>query len=182
MGLDTVELAMAIEEEFGVEFPDAVWETMTTPGEIYELLKKTLKTVPAEVCLSQRVFYQLRRALCENYSLPRKDLTPDSKVSDFLTVAEVEEGWPYLQMFIDLETPRFAVANECLGFRLSNKTLRLRDLVSALISLNKDKLIPDVNSEDAIWERLVNCFVNQLNVNRAEVVPNASITRDLGAD
>jgi acyl carrier protein len=36
MGLDAVELIMAIEEEFGVEIPDHDAERITTVGEAYD--------------------------------------------------------------------------------------------------------------------------------------------------
>ncbi len=40
--LDTVELVMAFEEEFGFEIPDEVAEDMKTVGDVVEYLKKKL--------------------------------------------------------------------------------------------------------------------------------------------
>jgi acyl carrier protein len=39
--LDTVELVMAFEEEFGVEIPDDAAETILTVGDAVEFLKKS---------------------------------------------------------------------------------------------------------------------------------------------
>jgi hypothetical protein len=61
-GLDTVELLLAIEEEFGVDIPDDA-ERLTTVGETYEWLRTRLASTPAVDCLTQKVFYKLRRAL-----------------------------------------------------------------------------------------------------------------------
>jgi len=97
-----------------------------------------------------------------------------------LSVAE--EGWPFLQMFIDLKMPPFSVANEFLGLRLTDKTLTMRELVESLIMLNSRALAPQRESEEEIWHRLVRVFVRQLNVILDEVRPDASITRDLGCD
>jgi len=42
MGLDTVEIVMAIEEEFQVEISDNDAEKMFTPGDIHEFVLRTL--------------------------------------------------------------------------------------------------------------------------------------------
>lgn len=39
MGLDSVELLLAIEEEFGVDIPNSDAEKMITVGDVYEWLK-----------------------------------------------------------------------------------------------------------------------------------------------
>ena len=85
-------------------------------------------------------------------------------------------------MFIDLQTPKFKVANEILGFRLTEETLTLRKLVEALIMLNGRALAPQQDTEQEIWHRLVRVFVRQANVRDEEIKPGASITRDLGID
>jgi len=41
--LDTVELIMAFEEEFGIEIPDEDAEKMSTVGDTIEYLKKNVK-------------------------------------------------------------------------------------------------------------------------------------------
>ncbi len=43
MGLDTVELVMAVEEEFGLEIPDAAAEEMITVGEMHSFLVSELR-------------------------------------------------------------------------------------------------------------------------------------------
>lgn len=48
MGLDTVELVMAVEEEFGIEIPNEDAEKMTTVGQVYTYVRNRLsKTTPA---------------------------------------------------------------------------------------------------------------------------------------
>lgn len=182
MGLDSVELVMAIEEEFGVEIPDADAGLMYTVGDVYEWLKSRIASADPIACLTQRVFYKLRRALIENYGVERRLIAPNARLSDLLPLNEVEQGWPFLQMFIDLRTPPFQVTNEILGFRLSNDTLTMRDLVESLIRINREALSPQRETEAEIWNRLVSVFVRQLNVLPEEIKPGASIIRDLGVD
>lgn len=69
-----------------------------------------------------------------------------------------------------------------LGFRLTDQTMTMRELVESLIMINGRDLAPQRESEQEIWNRLVRVFVRQVNVRPEEVVPNASITRDLGID
>jgi acyl carrier protein len=182
MGLDSVELILAFEEEFGVDIPNEDAEQMVTVGDVYEWLKIRLASADPIACLTQRIFYKLRRALVENYSLQRRSITPDTRLTDLLTLDEVKEGWPFLQMFIDLRTPKFKVANEILGFRLTDDTLKMRELVDSLIAINREALSPQRESEAEIWNRLVRVVVRQINARPEEVKPEARFTRDLGVD
>jgi hypothetical protein len=182
MGLDSVELVMAIEEEFGVDIPDQDAENMITVGDVYDWVKLRIATSTPMACLTQRVFYKLRRALVENYSVSRHTIKPETRLTDLLPVEVVEDGWPFLQMFIDLKTPPFKVANEILGFRLSHESLTMRELVDALIMINGKALSPQVDSEEEVWRRLVKVFVRQLSLNPEEVKYHARIARDLGVD
>ena len=99
MGLDGVALVLAIEEEFGIDIADRDLERMLTVGDIHKHLVKHLSKTPTKRCLTQKVFYQLRRAVMENYRLSRSSITPDTKLSDFLSEKEIEEGWPWMQSF-----------------------------------------------------------------------------------
>lgn len=119
----------------------------------------------------------------QNYALRRESITPDTRLSDILPVAEIGEGWPWLHIIIGLEVPDFQVSKEILGFKMPPRVLTIKQLVRQLIELNIKKLPPEREGEDEkIWDRLVDVFLRQLNVNRDEVVPEASMTGDLGAD
>ncbi|MFA6212588.1 MAG: hypothetical protein WCT03_05205 [Candidatus Obscuribacterales bacterium] len=182
MGLDSVELVLAIEEEFGLDIPDRYAERMFTVGDVYEWLKHRLSTADPQACLTQQVFYKLRRALIQNYRLERHLITPDTRLSDLLAMQSIEDGWPFLQMFIDLKTPPFQAANRLLGFRLTERTLTMRELVHSLIKVNDELFAPKHPSDKEIWDRLVRVFVRQQNLRPEEVILGASITKDLGVD
>jgi len=183
VGLDSVELAMAIEEEFGIDIADRDLGKMITVGDVYNYLVKHLSKTTTRQCLTQKVFYQLRRAVMANYGLDRRSITPDTKLSDFLTDSEIAEGWPWMQGFIGLQTPDFRYRPLFIGFHLPPKVRTMKQLVRSLIELNSRALPPEREGDDVeIWHRLVAVFVRQLNVNIEEVVPEASITKDLGCD
>lgn len=180
MGLDSVELLMAIEEEFGVDIPESDAEKMVTVGEVYEWLKDRIASSSPVACLTQRVFYKLRRALVENYGLENKPITPDTRLSELLSLNDIKDGWPFMQLFIDLKTPPFQTADELSGFTLTRKSLTMRELVSALIKINGKAMAPQTDSEEEIWRRLVAVFVRQAYVSPAQITPQARIVRDLG--
>ncbi len=182
MGLDLVELVMEIEEEFGLDIPDYEAEKLTTVGSVYEWLKIRVASFSPVACLTQRVFYKLRRALIANYNLERRTIEPNTRLTDLMPLALVESGWPFLQMFIDLKTPPFKVANEFLGWRLSDQTLTMRELVEALIVINGKAMAPQRDSEEEIWNRLVGVILRHSNVTRQQITPEASFTKDLGLD
>ncbi len=176
-GLDTVELVMGIEEEFGLEIPNEVAEKLTTVGETYEYLRTQLEKTDIEECFSQKIFYKLRRAMVNNFNLQRRMITPETDVSDLVPLKELEEGWSFLRLYIDHELPNFKTP--AFGRYYSVPTMR--ELVFAMMSVNRDNQAFKKSSEAEVWNRLVAVIIAQLNVHRDEVTYNASFTKDLGA-
>lgn len=182
MGLDSVLLLEAIEEEFGLQIPDHEAEKMATVGQTFSYLKGRVKTVSPEDCLTQRLFYKLRRALIQNYKLHRHTITPDTVLSELLTLKEIEEGWPYLQLFTDLRSPSFKESEEIFGIEFNIRVLTVRQIIQKLIRLNMKKLDLKPASDEEIFQRLVDTIVTQQNVNRDEVTMDARYAQDLGVD
>jgi hypothetical protein len=91
MGLDSVELVMAFEEAFGIDITDAVASKMIAPRQTIDYVESRLATVPADHCLTQQIFYRLRRGL-RDQSVPGLALRPTTKVYE---IAEKRE-WPNL--------------------------------------------------------------------------------------
>jgi hypothetical protein len=75
VGLDSVELVMAIQEEFGIEIQNEDAEQIVTVGQMYDFLRKTLHSRPPAHCMTQRMFYRVRRAIIENYGVPKQAIT-----------------------------------------------------------------------------------------------------------
>ncbi len=182
MGLDGVELVMAIEAEFAVEIPDEEAEHMITVGSVFEWLKKQVATGDPVECLTQKIFYKLRTALMDNYRLARKDITPDTKLSAIVPIKEMDESWPFLQLFIELELPELKSGAKFFDVKVDKQSITVRGLVYDIIQKNHDLLSPKLESEVEVWNRLVKVFVRQLNVKAEDVRYDASITRDLGVD
>ncbi len=84
MGLDVVELIMAVEDTFGIELPDEDAQDVITVGDLHDLVMRKLEGVTSEGseprCHSSHVFYRVRRALRDYAQIPRRDITPQSDV------------------------------------------------------------------------------------------------------
>jgi len=182
MGLDSVELALAIEDEFEITIPDNYAAKIITVGDAYEYLKKQLKAQPSIECPSQKVFHRVRQALMKNYGLPRESITLDTRLKDLKPRKELAEGWLYFQLFAELRVPEFTAAKFLFGPRVYTDSLTIRQVVLGMMALNDEKIVVPYGSNDDIWIRLVKVIVRQTNVSIQQITPEASFSRDLGID
>ena len=97
MGLDSVELVMAFEEGFGVSISDAEAVTCRTPGDVIDLVCGKLQTSDDTVCVSQRGFHVLRRALIETLGISRGDVDLDFDIRSFASGKSDREIWEGLK-------------------------------------------------------------------------------------
>jgi acyl carrier protein len=79
MGLDSVELVMAVEQHFGVSIPDSDASTLVTVGKLHawvvnELLRLNRPDVEAGV-----VFEQLRELVCDQLRIAPERVVPEAR-------------------------------------------------------------------------------------------------------
>ena len=76
MGMEGVEIVMAVEETFGISIPDDVAQQILTVRQLVDYVTTQVATAPEPVCITQRLFYQLRRGFKAEVSalVPRFDL------------------------------------------------------------------------------------------------------------
>ncbi|MGA2544862.1 MAG: hypothetical protein ABSG78_25205 [Verrucomicrobiota bacterium] len=77
MGLDGVEIVMAVEEAFDITLLDKETEKVRTPGDLIELVMAKVGRSDVAVCLTQRAFHRWRRAFLSELSLRRSDFRLD---------------------------------------------------------------------------------------------------------
>jgi hypothetical protein len=78
MGLDTVELVMEIEDEFGITLPDADAELIQTAGQLHAYVCHRLLPQAAPRCASARAFYFLRRVVLCHRDISRHAVRPST--------------------------------------------------------------------------------------------------------
>jgi acyl carrier protein len=79
MGLDTVEMVMAIEEEFKIEIPDSVAEELLAVGDIRDYVCKVLRkrgeTVDEDV-----IWERVKKLVVDQLGVPPERVTPSADI------------------------------------------------------------------------------------------------------
>ena len=83
MGMDLVELAMEIEEEFAIAIPDNVAATLGTLGQIRDCVVQTL-VARGEVPDEADVWDRVKRVVAHQSGVAAATLTPETHVVDDL--------------------------------------------------------------------------------------------------
>ena len=109
MGLESVEIILSAEEEFGMDFPDEdLGEIRTTRQFADYIFARRQKD--AVHCQSQAAFYHLRRALLALTGVPRQHLKPDSRIAGLLPQTGIRAQWKALGRAINAKRmPRLRV-------------------------------------------------------------------------
>lgn len=84
MGLDGVELVMAIEESFGITLEDDEVEAILTPGDLINVVLRKVSVTAASACLAQRSFHRVRASLMRQLALPRATIVPSAAVTTLI--------------------------------------------------------------------------------------------------
>lgn len=86
MGLDSVELLLAIEAEFGIEIDDRDAEKMTTPRKVADYLASRIAVFEPNDgrCLSQAAFHRIRSVLVSRFAAVRAEVRPTSRFDRLL--------------------------------------------------------------------------------------------------
>jgi acyl carrier protein len=100
MGLDGVELVMALEERFGVTLTDTEAEACSTPKAVIDLVFGKLKTSDERVCASQRAFYLLRKGVAQVLGVPRQGIVLDTDIRSCLAGHSEPQVWAALKLAV----------------------------------------------------------------------------------
>ena len=187
MGLDLVELAMEIEDEFAFTMPDEDAELISTVGQTHAYIVRRLRERgPPEpgVCGSARVFYRLRRGLAAAYGLTRELVRPRSRVGDLVPRAadrarwndDVARPWGLRPEPFRLSAP--------LTPRFPPEGLTLRDVVRSRVAPGTFSAgtfyRPDGSvDEPAVWRKLVQIVTEQAGVDASEIGWDTHYIKDL---
>ena len=79
MGLDTVELVMAVEEHFEITIPDATAETLVTVGALHAFVVSELTRIGRFDGDSSRVYESLRRLIVRQLGVRPEEVVPTAR-------------------------------------------------------------------------------------------------------
>jgi len=131
MGLDAVELVIAVEETFDISISDAEAAEMVTPALLIAHVQSAVALSSDErPCISQRAFHLIRSELIEILKVDRASITLETSIFTLFPRNRRKEDWNLFRersSFSSLPDLRFGV-----GWVFSPKSVR--DLVLLVIS------------------------------------------------
>lgn len=116
MGLDTVELVFAFEDEFGITIKDEDTEHLTTPAAVTDYIMARVHTRVDESCPSQVGFYRIRSILVQAFGIPRNQISPQTLWSQ-LFASDLQTQWRKLRQ--EINVARFPQLQRTRAFLLS---------------------------------------------------------------
>jgi len=93
MGLDSVELLMAVEEKFGISISDEEAQRTLTVGDMKRLVQAKLDVADNASCLTQRAFHVIRKNATAEFGLQRRGLRPDTRLETIIPSIDRRRKW-----------------------------------------------------------------------------------------
>ena len=97
MGLDSVELVLAVEEEFDMTLSDAEASRCRTPGDLIAIITDRMLPTGRPTCRSQVAFHHLRRSLGSVLGVPRNAVKLDAHIDRWLPAHARRQTWNQLR-------------------------------------------------------------------------------------
>ena len=79
MGLDSVELVMAVEKHFGISIPDGEASKLVTVGKLHAWVVNELQHLNRPTVEPSVVFDQLRELICDQLDISPERIVPESR-------------------------------------------------------------------------------------------------------
>lgn len=106
MGLDIVEIIVNTEETFNIKFDDnKELKDVKTVGDFYHVILSKLENIEESECIKSIIFYKLRKEIMEIKDLPRKNITPKTKIYSIFDKNNFEIEWKELKNRTKLDIP-----------------------------------------------------------------------------
>ena len=103
MGLDTVELVMEVEDEFGITIPDSAASEIHTVGDLVSLCMDRILASKTARCESLPCFLSMRRLVREVLKDPELRIRPRDKVEESLESSDRQRFWKRLPELLACE-------------------------------------------------------------------------------
>jgi hypothetical protein len=105
MGLDAVELILAVEDGFQIHIEDAEAGRVVTVGDLYQLVVSKLSSGTSKRCLTSAVFYRTRRRIVSVLGVDRREIRPCTSLEALLPEASRRNLWFALEEAMGLRLP-----------------------------------------------------------------------------
>ncbi len=190
MGLDSVELIMAVEKHFSISIPDPEAEKAYSVGKLVDCVAKILSIDKYDFGLRDSTFSLIKASLERHvHDIPGFSLT--SKVSDTLDIKN-STLIKSLENDLDLELPRLHEKGFLDGLlkrlpffeTIDFRTITWKRYIDMILAHNLNKLNPPIQykSKYEIYIAIMRITVDKIGVGYQEIGLEKSFTDDLGVD
>lgn len=105
MGLDSVELLMAIEDSFQIVIENEEVADVKTIGDMHRLILQKLKIKKGDICLTGAAFYRTRCVLLSATGAKRGEIRPATLLKTIMPWRRRRRMWQDMKATIALNTP-----------------------------------------------------------------------------
>jgi acyl carrier protein len=105
LGLDSVELVLAVEDAFGIEVTDEEAGNVYTVGDLHNLVVSKLSGQAARTCLTSAAFYRTRRGIIDVLSIDRRQIRPSTSLSTVIPRSHRRAHWHSIQNVLKMKLP-----------------------------------------------------------------------------
>jgi hypothetical protein len=105
MGLDGVELVLAVEDAFAIHMEDEEARKVVTVGDFYNLVLAKLQGEDTNRCLTSAAFYRTRRGFVDGLGMNRRGIGPSTTLEAILPRGNRRANWRRVQAATNLHIP-----------------------------------------------------------------------------
>ena len=105
MGLDGVELILAVEDAFQIHIADEEAGNVFTVGDLHNLVVSKLQGQDSKRCLTSAAFYRTRRGIIDMLGIDRREVRPATPLEVILPRNSRREKWRRIQAAMKMKLP-----------------------------------------------------------------------------
>ena len=182
MGLEGVELIMAIEDRFCTSLPDTKTERFQTIGDVHNFLMARIQKQNSEFCPATAMFYPSRRILVDKFNVDRARVKPSASLGSLLDAESRKQFWRTIEVALSTQLPGL-IRTGWLTWSpevFPPECSTVSQLVEQCIDLNQ--ITVEFNSEDgeAVFAVLRQLVADVSGVDQSTLTPKTNFVNDLG--
>jgi acyl carrier protein len=105
MGLDVVELILAVEDGFQIHIEDEEAGRISTVGDLHDLVTSKLTGRASKRCFTSAAFYRTRRGIVDVLGVKRREIRPSTSLEAIFPEDSRRTRWHTMQEVVGLELP-----------------------------------------------------------------------------
>lgn len=105
MGLDGVELILAVEDAFQIHIADEEAGNVVTVGDLHALVIASLQRQDTKRCLTSTAFYRTRSGIVDALGVERRNIRPSTELAAILPEGDRRKKWRRIQASMMLKLP-----------------------------------------------------------------------------